>query len=142
MTLLAMSLLVFSRLDADSSYWNLLPGLVIMGVGMALTMTPTTTAAMSSVPRDQAGVGSAVLNSMRQVGGSLGIAVTGAIVAHVASASLAAGHTRQDAFVDGFQRGLEVGAAIALVGAVVAVATMRTHLQHAPVEEGALQEAA
>ena len=142
MTLLAMSLLVFSRLDADSSYWNLLPGLVIMGVGMALTMTPTTTAAMSSVPRDQAGVGSAVLNSMRQVGGSLGIAVTGAIVAHVASTSLAAGHTRQDAFVDGFQRGLEVGAAIALVGAVVAVATMRTHLQHAPVEEGALQEAA
>ena len=43
---------------------------------------------------------------------------------------------------DVFQRGLEVGAAIALVGAVVAVATMRTHLQHAPVEEGALQEAA
>ena len=35
---------------------------------------------MSSVPRDQAGVGSAVLNSMRQVGGSLGIAITGAIV--------------------------------------------------------------
>ena len=67
---------------------------------------------------------------------------SGAIVAHVASTSLAAGHTRQDAFVDGFQRGLEVGAAIALVGAVVAVATMRTHLQHAPVEEGALQEAA
>jgi predicted MFS family arabinose efflux permease len=143
MTLLALSLVVFSRLDTGSSYWDILPGLVLMGVGMALTMTPTTAAAMSSVPRDQAGVGSAVLNSMRQVGGSLGIAITGAIVAHVSAASLAAGDTRPDAFVHGFQRGLEVAAAIALAGAVVAVATMRTHRQRElPVEEPALQEAA
>ena len=83
--------LLFSRLGTASGYWDILPGLVLMGVGMALTMTPTTAAAMSSVPRDQAGVGSAVLNSMRQVGGSLGIAITGAIVAHVTSTSLAAG---------------------------------------------------
>jgi predicted alternative tryptophan synthase beta-subunit len=115
-----------------------------MGVGMAFTMTPTTAAAMSSVPRDQAGVGSAVLNSMRQVGGSLGIAITGAIVAHVSASSLAAGNTRPDAFVAGFQRGLEVAAAIALAGAVVAVVTMRGHRQQlrAPAEESAFQEAA
>ena len=48
---------------------------------MSLAMTPTTAAAMGSVPVDKAGVGSAVLNSMRQVGGSLGIALMGAIVA-------------------------------------------------------------
>ncbi len=46
-----------------------------------MTMTPTTAAAMSAVAVDKAGVGSAVLNSARQVGGSLGIAVMGAIVA-------------------------------------------------------------
>jgi len=144
MLLLALSLLLFSRLGTGSSFWELLPGLVVMGVGMALTMTPTTTAAMSSVPRDQAGVGSAVLNSMRQVGGSLGIAITGAIVAHVSSGSLAAGHARPDAFVAGFQRGLEVAATIAVAGAVVAVVTMRTHPRRlgAPVEEPAVQEAA
>ena len=144
MLLLSLSLVLFSRLGTGSSYWEILPGLVVMGVGMALTMTPTTAAAMSSVPRDQAGVGSAVLNSMRQVGGSLGIAVTGAIVAHVSSSSLAAGHTRPDAFVDGFQRGLEVAAAIALAGAVVAVVTMRGHRRQleAPVEQPAVQEAA
>ena len=79
---------------------------------------------------------------MRQVGGSLGIAVMGAIVAHVTSTSLAAGDSRPEAFVHGFQRGLEVAAAIALAGAVVAV-TMRTHRQRElPVEEPALQEAA
>ena len=146
MLLLAVSLLIFSRLDTGSTYWAILPGLVVMGIGMAMTMTPTTAAAMSSVPRDQAGVGSAVLNSMRQVGGSLGIAVTGAIVAHVSASSLADGHTRPVAFVDGFQMGLEVAAAIAVAGAVIAVATMRSHSQQrrpdVPLEEPALQEAA
>ena len=44
-------------------------------------MSPPTSTAMASVRRDKAGVGSAVLNSMRQVGGSLGIAIMGAIVA-------------------------------------------------------------
>ena len=147
MTSLALSLLLYSRLDTGSSYADILPGLVLMGVGMALVMTPTTAAAMSSVPRDQAGVGSAVLNSMRQVGGSLGIAITGAIVAHVTSTSLAAGDTRPDAFVHGFQRGLEVAALIAIAGAVVAVAMMRTHRQRElpteqQAEEAALHEAA
>ena len=81
---------------------------------------------------------------MRQVGGSLGIAVTGAIVAHVTSTSLAAGDTQPVAFVHGFQRGLEVAAAIALVGAVVAVVTMRGHREQlqAPSEEPAFQKAA
>ncbi|HEY7795191.1 MAG TPA: MFS transporter [Gaiellaceae bacterium] len=144
MLLLALSLVLFSRLGTGSSYWEILPGLVVMGVGMALTMTPTTAAAMGSVPRDQAGVGSAVLNSMRQVGGSLGIAITGAIVAHVSSTSLAAGDTQPVAFVHGFQRGLEVAAAIALLGAVVAVVSMRGHRAQlqAPSEEPAFQEAA
>src|SRR6476620_603866 len=143
MLLAAVSLLIFSRLDTGSSYWDILPGLLFLGVGMALTMTPTTAAAMSSVPRDQAGVGSAVLNSMRQVGGSLGIAVTGAIVAHVTSTSLAAGDSRPEAFVNGFQRGLEIAALIALAGAVVAVATMRTHRpRELHAEDPALQEAA
>ena len=145
MLLLAVSLFIFSRLDTGSTYWAILPGLVVMGVGMAMTMTPTTAAAMSSVPRDQAGVGSAVLNSMRQVGGSLGIAITGAIVAHVSASSLADGNTRPVAFVDGFQVGLEVAAAIAVAGAVIAVATMRSHSQRrpdVPLEEPALQEAA
>jgi MFS family permease len=145
MLLLAVSLVLFSRLDTGSTYWAILPGLLVMGVGMAMTMTPTTAAAMSSVPRDQAGVGSAVLNSARQVGGSLGIAVTGAIVAHVSAGSLADGHPRPVAFVDGFQAGLEVAAGIAVAGAVIAVATMRSHARRPdelPVDEPALQEAA
>ena len=55
--------------------------MLLGGVGMALVMTPSAAAAVRSVPVDQAGVGSAVLNAFRQVGGSMGIAVMGAIVA-------------------------------------------------------------
>jgi hypothetical protein len=69
---------------------------------------------------DKAGVGSAVLNSSRQVGGSVGIALMGAIVAHEAG-----GRRTPEAFVDGFSTALEVASLIALAGAVLAVTTVR-----------------
>src|SRR5207249_3130623 len=134
---LGTSLLIFSRLGLHSNFWNLFPGLIIGGVGMALAMTPTTAAAMGSVPVDKAGVGSAVLNSMRQVGGSLGIAVIGAIVASQVHAppgtpQAAAG------FVTGFQHALVVASLIALAGAFLAVATVRKYRHmEAPAAEAA-----
>jgi DHA2 family methylenomycin A resistance protein-like MFS transporter len=90
---------------------------------MAITMAPTTAAAMGSVPVDKAGVGSAVINSMRQVGGSLGIAIMGTLVATHISVS-AANPAYASQFVDGYHRALEVGAAILLAGAVVAAVTV------------------
>lgn len=125
LTLLAVSLLLFSRLGLASTFSDILPALLLGGVGMAMSMAPTTAAAMASVPVAKAGVGSAVLNSMRQVGGSVGIAIMGAIVAHVLTSSLAAGKPRPVAFVDGFQSALKVAALIAVAGAVVAVALIR-----------------
>ncbi|HEV3404373.1 MAG TPA: MFS transporter [Gaiellaceae bacterium] len=124
LALVAASLVLFAQLDRGSNFWNILPGLLVGGTGMALTMTPATAAAMGSVPVDQAGVGSAVLNSSRQVGGSLGIAVMGAIVAshiHVTRQSPAF----VDQFVAGYHQALYVAAAIALAGSGVAVATVR-----------------
>jgi EmrB/QacA subfamily drug resistance transporter len=124
MTLLTGSLLLFATLDASSSWWAILPGLLAGGFGMAITMAPTTAAAMSSVPVDKAGIGSAVINSMRQVGGSLGIAVMGALVATAVSVTPFNPAFPQQ-FVEGYHRALHVGAAITLVGAIVAVATVR-----------------
>jgi len=135
---LSASLLSFSTLGVDSSFWDVLPGLILGGVGMSLAMTPTTAAAMGSVPVDKAGVGSAVLNSMRQVGGSLGIAVMGAIV--VASISVSDTDPRiAGQFVDGYRNALHVSAAIAAAGALVAVATVRKyrHPEAQPALEGA-----
>jgi EmrB/QacA subfamily drug resistance transporter len=123
MTLLTVSLLLFGTLDEHSTFWNILPGLLVGGVGMAITMAPTTAAAMSSVPVDKAGVGSAVINSMRQVGGSLGIAIMGTLVA--GSISVAPTNPLYDAqFVEGYHRALQVGAALLLSGAVIAVLTI------------------
>jgi len=125
LALVASSLVLYTRLDVDSTFWTLLPALLTGGVGMALAMTPTTAAAMGAVSVDKAGVGSAVLNSMRQVGGSLGIAIMGAVVVHVSAGASASGASRSEAYVDGFHRALELAAVFALTGAVVAVATLR-----------------
>jgi EmrB/QacA subfamily drug resistance transporter len=123
MTLLTGSLLLFATLDEQSTFWNILPGLLVGGFGMAITMAPTTAAAMSSVPVDKAGVGSAVINSMRQVGGSLGIAIMGTLVA--ASISVVPASSQYGAqFVEGYHRALQVGAVLLLSGAVIAVLTI------------------
>jgi len=133
LVLLAGSLLSFSTLGTDSTFWDIVPGLILGGFGMSLAMTPTTAAAMGSVPVDKAGVGSAVLNSMRQVGGSLGIALMGAIVA--ASVSVPpVSPDYPDQFVQGYHNALHVAAAIAILGAIVAVATVRR--VHHPEAEG------
>jgi EmrB/QacA subfamily drug resistance transporter len=139
MVSVAISLLVFSRLDAGSDFWDLLPGLLVGGLGMGLAMTPTTSAAMGSVPIDKAGVGSAVLNSMRQVGGALGIAVMGAIVTSHVDLSARPGPETASQFVAGFQDALLVASGIAFAAAIVAVTTVRTY-RHA--EPGALAEGA
>ena len=81
MLLVVVQLAYFSQLSSDATFWPLLPGLVIGGFGMAMTMTPSSAAAMRAVPVEKAGVGSAVLNAFRQVGGSTGIALMGAIMA-------------------------------------------------------------
>jgi hypothetical protein len=92
---------------------------------MAITMAPTTSAAMGSVPLDKMGVGSAVINSMRQVGGSIGIAVMGALVATQLSAESPADPRYAAQFVDGYHLAVHVGAALVLLGAVISVLLVR-----------------
>jgi MFS family permease len=139
MGLVGISLVLFSLLTQHSSFWNLFPALLVGGAGMAMAMTPTTAAAMSSVPVDKAGVGSGVLNSMRQVGGSLGVAIMGAILGSYISvrprSPLFPGQ-----FVNGFQAALHVAAGIAFAAAIVAVTLVRKEERH--IEETFAAEAA
>ncbi len=134
MTLVAVSLLLFSRLGLDSNFWSLVPGLMIGGIGIAITMTPMTAAAIGSVSVAKAGVGSGVLNTFRQVGGALGIAVMGSILQSRSTHSLAHGASAPQAFLDGFSTSLRVGAIFAFTGALVAAATVRK-IHHAEVHE-------
>src|SRR3954453_2202413 len=113
MSLPGLMLLYYSTLGAREGFWNLLPGLLLGGVAMGMTMTPVTAAAMSAVAVDKAGIGSAVLNAARQVGGPLGIAVMGSIVASSSS------------YLTGFHDALRVGALLCLAGATVAAVAIR-----------------
>jgi EmrB/QacA subfamily drug resistance transporter len=138
----------FTTLDAGSSYWPLLIGLVPLGAGMALAMTPATAAITDALPREKQGVGSAMNDLARELGGALGIAVLGSVLQSVyrsnvdvsglsrpaadqAHSSLAlAQHlgpqvaaSAESAFVDGLHFALWIGAA-ALVAAAVIVMGM------------------
>ena len=125
MTIVGISLLLYQRVGLHSNFWTLLPSLLLGGVGMALTMAPMTAAAMSAVPVDKAGVGSGVLNSFRQMGGSLGIALMGAIVASYITAPARSPEGAQQ-FVNGLHAALLVSALITFAAAGVAIALIRS----------------
>jgi EmrB/QacA subfamily drug resistance transporter len=128
MILIAIQLFYFSRLGVEESYWNILPAMILGGFGISLVMTPSAAAAVRALPVDKAGVGSAVLNAFRQVGGSMGIAVIGAIVAHeVGDLRGPAVFRQKELFVDGFSTALTVAALIAVLGAVVSFVLVRAH---------------
>jgi EmrB/QacA subfamily drug resistance transporter len=139
-----------SQLTVSSGYGTLLPGFVLMGVGMAFVMSPMSMAAMNSVAQTKAGVASGILSMNRMVGGTFGVAVLGAMVSTLGrskidqllpaapagerarlAGSLGSGgvlhgvsvqalDASQRAFVYALQNGLRLGSTVALVGALLA----------------------
>jgi MFS family permease len=79
--LVATGLAVLASLDTSTSYWVLAIGLIVLGIGMGNVAAPATGSVMTSLPLAKAGVGSAVNDTAREVGGALGIAVLGSLVA-------------------------------------------------------------
>lgn len=137
MVLLSLGLVFFSRLDFGSTFWDLLPAMVIGGTGFALVLTPLTAAALAGVPVRQAGMGAAAINSTRQIGGSLGLAVMGAISSAEIKGALHEGQASLEGFVRGFHSLTLVGAAVTIVGAVVACLTVtRSATAAAPAQQG------
>jgi DHA2 family multidrug resistance protein-like MFS transporter len=106
--------LVFTQVDAASPYLVILAGLIVLGVGMGITVAPSTGSIMRSVPLNKAGVGSAVNDTTREVGGALGIAVLGSIVNSVYRSNI-------DATVIGRLPGDAGAAATQSVGAAIQV---------------------
>jgi EmrB/QacA subfamily drug resistance transporter len=84
LTLVALALFLQTRIDVHTGYGLLLPAFVLMGIGMALVMSPMSTAAMNSVEPQKAGVGSGILSMNRMVGATFGVAAIGALFQHLA----------------------------------------------------------
>jgi EmrB/QacA subfamily drug resistance transporter len=80
LSLVTLSMLLLALLTVDSSYPQVLGCMLIGGVGMALTMSPLTASIMSAVPMTRAGTASAVNDTTRELGGSLGVAVLGSVL--------------------------------------------------------------
>jgi EmrB/QacA subfamily drug resistance transporter len=87
--LISCGLIAMSRVGIHTSYLSLLPRMLLTSTGMALVISPTTTSIMSAVPLRKAGVGSAMNDTTRELGGSLGVAVLGSIVASRYTSQLA-----------------------------------------------------
>jgi EmrB/QacA subfamily drug resistance transporter len=83
LTLVAIALHFQSRVSADTTYADLLPTFVLMGLGIGLTMSPMSTAAMNAVDATKAGLASGVLSMSRMVGGTFGVAAVGALFQHI-----------------------------------------------------------
>jgi EmrB/QacA subfamily drug resistance transporter len=81
MLLIAATLAAFAGFEADTPIWLLEVVFFLMGTGMAHIMTPTSVVIMQALPREKAGSASALSNTFRQVGGALGIAVLGSVLA-------------------------------------------------------------
>ena len=125
LAIVAGSLYSFSSIAVDSSYLDLLPGFMLLGIGIALTMSPMTSAAMNAVPVEKAGIASGVLSMFRMVGGSLGVAVTGAIFQGSVGTTNFAEATPQQ-FVDALGQAMAICSAFALLGAVIGAVAIRS----------------
>jgi EmrB/QacA subfamily drug resistance transporter len=88
LTLVAISLFLETRIDVHTGYSLLLPSFVLLGLGMALVMSPMSTAGMNAVRPEKAGVASGILSMSRMVGGTFGVAILGALFQHLASNKL------------------------------------------------------
>ncbi len=119
----AAGLLALARVGAGASPLDLLPGLVAIGAGSALTV-PLTERTLDASPDEVSGATSGVVSAAREFAGLLGIAVLGAIVAHRQNTE-SDSKGASAAFVEGYQSGLLVASVFVAIGAVVAAVSLR-----------------
>ncbi len=88
LSLTALGLAIFSQVGVSSSIWMVYTSVIPLALGMAITISPLTTLIMSAVPLGRAGVGSAMNDTTRELGGALGVAVLGSLVTSRFTSSL------------------------------------------------------
>jgi EmrB/QacA subfamily drug resistance transporter len=139
MGILAVGMLLFTQVSVGGSYAaDLLPGFLIIALGMALTFVPISIAALAGVKQAEAGLASGLINTTQQIGGAVGIALLSTIAISRTEDELASGTPAPQALTDGFQVAFWVGAVIAVAGVVAALVLIRREdLAEAPEVEAA-----
>jgi EmrB/QacA subfamily drug resistance transporter len=119
MAMIALGMLLFTRVASDGTYLSdvLVPSL-LCAAGIGFSFVPVTIAATTGVHRSEAGLASGLVNTSRQMGGSIGLALL-ATLATSRTAELDGDVSRVEALTEGFHRAFALGAGFALTGAVV-----------------------
>lgn len=123
----AIGVYLFSHISIDGSYVSdLLPGMIVMSLGIGAVFVALINGANAGVPGEQAGLAAALLNSSQQIGGALGLAVLSAVATSRTNDLLTQHAAPSEALVEGFQRGLLVGSAFLVAGALIGLRTTNT----------------
>ena len=126
MSFVTAGLLWFTQVSVGGSYLvDLLPGFLLIGVGLGFSFVPISIAALAGVEAEEQGLASGLINTSQQIGGALGIAALAAIANSTTTGALERGEQASQALVDGFHAAFWVGAAIALAGIVASVVLVR-----------------
>jgi EmrB/QacA subfamily drug resistance transporter len=144
MTSLTAGLVYFTQVSVGGSYLgDLLPGFLLVAVGLGFSFVPISIAALAGVQAHEAGLASGLINTSQQIGGALGIAALSTIATSRTSNALADGSTHGSALVTGFHGAFVAGVIIAAIGIVAALTLIRRdELEQVPEAEPALDLAA
>jgi EmrB/QacA subfamily drug resistance transporter len=143
MSLLTIGLVYFTQVSVGGSSWtDLLPGFLIIGLGMPFAFVPISIAAVAGTKPHEAGLASGLINTSQQIGGAVGIALLSTVAVSTTNDAVASGTQLPVALTDGFQAAFWVGAAVAFAGVLVSVFLVRgrdLRAHEAPVGEPAFE---
>jgi EmrB/QacA subfamily drug resistance transporter len=126
LVLAAIGLALFARAPVDGSFAiDVLPSMILLGVGAGMAFNPVLLAAMNDVSPSEAGLASGVVNTSFMMGGALGLAVLASLAASRTDTLLAAGDGRVTALTGGYHLAFLVGAIFALSAALLGVGFLR-----------------
>ena len=126
MLTLALGLLYFTQISVDGSYVNdLLPGFILIGIGLGFSFVPVSIAALAGIAQHEAGLASGLINTNQQIGGAIGLAILITISTTRTDNQLAAGASQPEALVSGFQLAFWVAAAFAVIGLLTTLAVLK-----------------
>ena len=126
MTSLTAGLVYFTQVSVGGSYLgDLLPGFLLIAVGLGLSFVPISIAALAGIEPSEAGLASGLINTSQQIGGALGIAALSTIATTRTTDALASGSTHASALVTGFHGAFVAGVIMAGIGIVAALVFIR-----------------
>jgi MFS family permease len=138
LSLAAIALLLFARMPVDGTFLvDVLPGMILLGIGAGIAFNPVLLAAMSDVAPEESGLASGVVNTAFMMGGALGLAVLASLAASRTDSLTKSGHGHLPALLGGYHASFLAGAIFALAAGAIGVASFRIAHAAEPVGEPA-----